>query len=59
MRVTPKRRPAFVAPVEKLLGQYVYVAGGRFHVLDDKTSENQWRLVIDGERHTATQDQSG
>lgn len=32
------------APVEKVLGQYTYVDGMRFHVLDDRISELSWRL---------------
>lgn len=31
-------------PVEKVVGQYTYVDGMRFHVLDDRISDLSWRL---------------
>jgi len=53
MRVASKGVPAFLAPVEKVVGQYVYVAGGRFHVLDDAITETTWRVLIDEKVHQA------
>jgi hypothetical protein len=43
LRVAQDGLPAFDAIVERVLGQFIYVAGFRFHVLDDMVSDSHWR----------------
>lgn len=42
--VSPYDAEPFLAPVERILGQYVYVAGYRFHVADDQLADHVWFL---------------